>query len=335
MPRLKRSQCAGPGILRRRAGKGFVYLDEDGNRIDDPETRGRIEELAIPPAWEEVWICPDFNGHIQATGVDEAGRKQYLYHQQWSESRSTQKFELSLEFSRHLGRLRKAVGRDLRQSAITRDRASACAVRLIDLGFFRVGSEQYAEQNDTYGVATLKKSHVRVSGTGCLRFEYPAKGSKTTIQTVCDRATRRIGEELLRRRSGPEDFLVYKESRRWIDLKSGDVNEYIQLHAGDRFSAKDFRTWNATVLAAAELGSTKMPETKGGRERRMREAIGAVADLLGNTPAVCRASYVDPRVLDRFSNGQVVEVPPGWRPDGSQRVRGLLERRVRELITGS
>lgn len=211
MARLKRTDCSGPGLRRRRAGRGFTYREEDGERVADPETIERIRSLAIPPAWEEVWICPLDNGHIQATGVDQAGRRQYLYHDRWHATRANRKFESLSAFAESLPVLRRQVNRDLALRDMPRDRVLACAVRLIDIGNVRVGGEQYAEENETYGVATVLRSQVsRVASTG-LRFEYPAKGALTREVTVKDAQVRETAEPLLRRRSGPEDFLVYRD----------------------------------------------------------------------------------------------------------------------------
>jgi DNA topoisomerase-1 len=335
VPRLKRSDCSRSGIGRRRAGKGFIYTDAGGERITDEDVLDRVKSLAIPPAWQDVWICPYDNGHIQATGIDDAGRKQYLYHEHWSSSRATKKFQEVLEFSRRLPRLRKKVAEDLDPDEITRESALACAVRLMDLGFFRIGSEQYAEENSTYGVATILKSHVRLIRGGGVRFEYSAKGSQERIQDVFDPDVRKVSEVLLRRRSGPDDFLAWKDGRRWVDIRSAEINDYIREHSGGEFSAKDFRTWNGTVLAAVELGLGDIPSSKRGRERRIREAVEAVSESLGNTPAVCRASYIDPRVLDEFRDGNRIRVPDAWEVGSSPRERTLIERRVRELIEGA
>ena len=330
--RLRRSDCSGKGITRRRAGKGFTYVDADGRRVTDEETIDRIKALAIPPAWKEVWICPAVNGHIQATGIDDAGRKQYRYHDFWNQRASARKFDEMIEFSRKLPALRKAVSNDLDTEEITKESALACAVKLMDLGFFRIGSEQYAEANETYGVATILKSHVSLAGDDAVRFEYTAKGSIDRVQDVEDPEVRAISEKLLRRRSGPDDFLAYKEGRRWVDVKSNDVNSYIQEHTDDRFSAKDFRTWNGTVLAAVELGATDIPDSKRGRERKIKEAVESVSELLGNTPTVARNSYIDPRVLDRFRNGHQIKVPENWEVGSSPRQRTQIEKRVRDLI---
>jgi len=266
--RLKRSDCSSDGITRRRSGRGFVYVDASGARIRDDVLIARIKDLAIPPAWQEVWICPDVNGHIQATGIDDAGRKQYLYHERWTSRRSAEKFDSMLRFAAALPRLRRAASRDLELSEPVRSRVLAGAVRLIDLGHFRVGGEQYAEENSTFGVATILKSQVRLTDdTDGIEFTYPAKGSQERNLTIHDRQVRRLSEELVRRRSGPEDFLVYREGRRWIDVRSEDVNEYIQEHAGEEFSAKDFRTWHGTVTAAVHLASDAPPRIASAREK--------------------------------------------------------------------
>ena len=330
MPRLKRSDCSAAGISRRRAGKGFTYREAGGDRVTDEVLLERIRQLAIPPAWKDVWICPDDNGHIQATGIDDAGRKQYLYHEHWSHRASMKKFDEMIEFSRRLPKLRKIVARDIFLEGMPRERALACAVRMMDLGYFRIGSEQYAEENETYGAATILKSHVTLAGKQGVRFEYSAKGSQERIQDISDRGLRKAAEELLKRRSGPEDFLVYKRGRNWTDVRSTDINEYIQAHAGETFSAKDFRTWNGTVLAAVDLGAAEMPESRRGRERVIKKAVEVVAERLGNTPAVSRNSYIDPRVLDRFRNGHRITLPVKGAASG--RGRTLIERRVRDLI---
>jgi DNA topoisomerase IB len=295
----------------------------------------RIKDLAIPPAWQEVWICPDVNGHIQATGIDDAGRKQYLYHERWTSRRSAEKFDSMLRFAAALPRLRRAASRDLELSEPVRSRVLAGAVRLIDLGHFRVGGEQYAEENSTFGVATILKSQVRLTDdTDGIEFTYPAKGSQERNLTIHDRQVRRLSEELVRRRSGPEDFLVYREGRRWIDVRSEDVNEYIQEHAGEEFSAKDFRTWHGTVTAAVHLASDGPPPPGSrARERKIRQAIDVVAEELGNTPAVARDSYVDSRILDRFRSGEAIEL--GSRP-GRRAKTGLslAERSVRQMLGG-
>ncbi|HEX2232072.1 MAG TPA: hypothetical protein VHG69_01770 [Thermoleophilaceae bacterium] len=338
MARLKRVDCSGPGITRRRRGKGFEYLDEEGRRITDPEVLDRIRELAIPPAWEDVWICPHPMGHLQATGVDAAGRKQYRYHDRWRERRDREKFEEMLEFARALPRLRKRVQKDLTLPGMPRERALACAVRLLDRGFFRIGSEDYAEENETYGVATLHKRHVSVSGPK-MTFEYEGKGGQTRIQAFVDPDAAEVVRALKRRRGGGEELLAYKDGHRWVDVKSADINQYVKEITGGDFSAKDFRTWTGTVLAAVGLAvaGPAARGTKTGRKRAKTRAIKEVARYLGNTPAVARSAYIDPRVFDRYDGGRIISGifeelagdPSAW-PD----VQPLVEEAVLDLLEG-
>jgi DNA topoisomerase I len=304
--RLRRVDCSGPGIRRRRRGKGFEYLDDDGNRITEPSVIERIRELAIPPAWEDVWICPYPLGHIQATGTDAAGRNQYRYHDLWRERRDREKFESMISFARALPRLRRRVARDLAKAGMPRDKVLACAVRLLDRGFFRIGSEDYAEENDTYGLATMQKRHVTVSEDRVV-FDYEAKGGQRRLQSIGDLEVAAVVRELKRRRGGGEELLAYKDGRRWVDVRSADVNKYVKDAAGADFTAKDFRTWSGTVLAAVALAvSAPAQRGKGSRKRAKTRAIKEVAHYLGNTPAVARSSYIDPRVFDRFDGGLTI-----------------------------
>jgi len=333
--RLRRADCSGPGIRRRRRGKGFEYLDEEGRRITEPTVLDRIRQLAIPPAWEDVWICPYPMGHIQATGVDAAGRKQYSYHDRWRERRDREKFEEMEDFARALPRLRERVARDIALDGMPREKVLACAARLLDRGFFRIGSEDYAEENDTYGVATMGKRHVTVSGDQ-VSFDYEAKGGQRRLQSVGDPEVAEIVRALKRRRGGGEELLAYKRDGRWTDVKSPEINVYVKEAAGGDFSAKDFRTWSGTVLAAVALAvSGPAAGTKTSRRRAKTRAVKEVARYLGNTPAVCRASYIDPRVFDRFDGGltiagalpELVGEVSAW-PDR----QGAIEEAVLDLI---
>ncbi len=330
--RLRRSDCSSPGIRRRRSGRGFTYLDDDGRRIEDERTLTRVRELAIPPAWDEVWVCSDPFGHIQATGLDAAGRKQYLYHERWQQRAASRKFAQMREFAASLPRLRRTVSRDLRLSGMPRERALACAVRLIDLGMFRIGSEEYADANGSFGVATIRRDHVSREG-GELLFDFPAKGGQQRVQSVHDPAALRAVERMRRRRSGPEDLIVFHEDGAWRDVRSADVNSYIQKTIGESFSAKDFRTWHGTVLAAVELAGEPAPASRSSAERATRRAIDRVAMALGNTPAVCRSSYIDPRVFDRFREGETIEVSRPRNGRLFSRGRARIERAVLELIS--
>ncbi len=310
MARLRRSDCSGPGITRRRRGKGFEYRDEEGRRITEEEVLVRIREVGIPPAWEDVWICPYPMGHLQATGTDAAGRKQYLYHPQWRVRRDAQKFDDMARFARALPALRESVSADLEGDELTRERVLALAVRLLDRGFFRIGSEEYTVQNESYGLATMRKEHVTLGRDGQMVFDYPAKSGIRRVQAVVDPAAAAIVGRLRRRRGGGHELLAYKEGRSWRDVRSEDINAYLKEATGDDFSAKDFRTWNATLLAAVALAvSGEVAGSKTGRKRAISRAVKEVAGYLGNTPAVCRASYIDPRVFDAYQGGLVIARP--------------------------
>jgi DNA topoisomerase IB len=333
--RLRRSDCAGPGIGRRRHGRGFTYLDPEGARVSDEDTLERIRALAIPPAWQEVWICADPGGHIQATGTDEAGRKQYLYHERWRLRAAAKKFESMRDFAAALPRLRRALKKDLAREGMPRERALACAVRLLDLGFFRIGGEEYAETNESYGVATVLREHVSIEGEEVV-FDFPAKSGQRRVQSIRDRGVKTAIEAMRRRRSGPGDLLVFREDGDWHDVRSEDVNAYLQAKAGEGFSAKDFRTWHGTVLAAVELAREGPAGSKAGAEGAIRAMLERVAERLGNTPAVCRSSYVDPRLLDRFRDGKTIELPRAGRKGGFAAAdQERVERRVLELIEQS
>src|SRR4051812_2598142 len=308
MPRLRRADCSSAGIQRRRRGRGFEYIDQDGARLTDEETLDRIRSLAIPPAWEEVWICPFPMGHIQATGIDARGRKQYRYHDKWRERRDQQKFDEMIDFARALPRMRERVASDLAAEGLTRERVLACAVRLLDRGFFRVGGEDYAVENESYGLATIHKRHVKLLPDSTLLFDYPAKSGQRRVQSIVDPEVYEILAALKKRRGGSPELLAYREGRRWRDLKSADINAYIKEVTGGDFSAKDFRTWNATVLAATALAvSGEMAQaSKAARKRAMNRAVKEVSGYLGNTPAVARSSYIDPRIFDRFEGGLTI-----------------------------
>jgi DNA topoisomerase IB len=299
----------GPGWRRRRAGRGFAYYDSAGALIRD-ERLDRLRSLAIPPAWQDVWICPWPNGHIQATGVDAAGRRQYRYHEEWRARRDAEKHERVLEIAHQLPDVRDAVVEAIRGGGLTRERVLAAAVRLLDLGAFRVGSEQYAEDNGTYGLATLRREHVRVRGEQVF-FSYNAKGGIERELELTDKPTADVVRELLKRPEEGEELLGYwvegpDGEREWHDVTSTEVNAYLKEISDAEITAKDFRTWNATVLMAATLAATPEPATKTARKRVLKEAYERVSETLGNTPAVCKASYVDPRVVDRFENGETV-----------------------------
>jgi DNA topoisomerase IB len=328
--------CSAPGISRRRRGRGFEYVDEEGNRIDDPEVLERIGELVIPPAWKDVWICPFPMGHIQATGIDARGRKQYVYHRKWRERRDQQKFDEMVRFARCLPQLRKRVKRDLRRPELDQERVLACAVRLLDRGFFRIGGEDYAESNDSYGLATMRKEHVTLTAPDFIQFDYPAKSGKRREQSIVDPEVFEIVQTLKRRRAGGDELLAYKAGRRWTDVRSEDINGYIKDIAHEDFSAKAFRTWNATLLAAVALAVSGPAQgaSKTARKRAVTHAVKEVAHYLGNTPAVCRASYIDPRVFDRYDAGLTISgvLPQLGDEADLASIHGAPEEAVLDLI---
>lgn len=292
----------------------------------------RIRQLAIPPAWREVWICPEPFGHIQATGYDEAGRKQYLYHERWQQRRAEKKFELVREFALSLPKLRRAITADLRRQGMPRERALACAVRLLDLGFFRIGGEVYASENESFGLATVRREHITIKRTEVV-FDFPAKSGQRRVQSIRDAAARRAIEAMHRRRSGPEDLLAYRAGREWVDVRSDDINDYIHEKVGDEFSAKDFRTWHGTVLAAVALAGEERPQSEAAAKRAVSRAVNTVSEALGNTPAVCRASYIDPRVIDRFRDGTTIRPTASANGRMTAKQRLKIEREVIELVS--
>jgi DNA topoisomerase IB len=306
---LTRSDPHGPGITRERTSGGFQYRDPSGAEVTSPETLHRIGALGIPPAWQAVWISPDPFGHIQATGVDSRGRTQYRYHQVWREQRDAQKFAHMLRFADALPALRSAAARDLGRRHLDRDRVTAAAVRLIDLGLFRIGGEKYAELDHHYGATTLQRNDVTVTRDG-VAFDYIAKEGKRRTITVTDDAVRSVVRALMSSNSPSDLLFSFPDGDSWRPLRSHEVSSYIATRAGGHFTAKEFRTWNATVLMALLLANAGPAPTARGRKSAITAAIRGVADWLGDTPAVARASYIDPRVISRYSSdGQLVTIP--------------------------
>ncbi len=320
-----------------RRGRGFVYLDAEGGRLADDQTLERIRALAIPPAWTDVWICPDPLGHLQATGVDAAGRKQYLYHPLWRERRDRAKFDRMVQFARALPRLRRSVSADLDRAEPSRERVLAGSLRLLDIGLFRIGSEEYAESGGGLGLTTIRTEHVAFEN-GWALFDYPAKGGIRRVQRIEDPRAVELVRALKRRRGGPPELLAYRNGRGWVDVRSDDVNDYLKQQLGEDFSAKDFRTWNATVLAAVAVAIQGADATtKTARQRVINGAVRAVAEILGNTPAVARRAYIDPRVFDRYASGWTIAGAVervGDLEEIDERGRGQLERAVLELLEG-
>ena len=335
-PRLRRVDCSTPGIRRRRAGRGFTYYDASGARVTDEETLARIRALVLPPAWADVWICPWPQGHIQAVGTDDKGRKQYRYHDQWRLRRDQEKFDHMLAFGRALPALRRVIRRDLAGDELSRTRVLACAARLLDLGFFRIGTEGYAEENQSYGLATIRKEHVTLGRDGLVTFDYAAKSGRQRLQTVVDPDVAEVVGALKRRRGGGPELLAYRQDGRWCDVKSADINAYVKEAAGGEFTAKDFRTWNATVLAAVALAVSTEAGSGTARKRAVARAVQEVSEYLGNTPAVCRSSYIDPRVIERYQGGATVRgalgrLGQGVAP-GALSTQGGIERAVLDLL---
>jgi DNA topoisomerase IB len=319
-------------MARRRHGRGFSYAYPDGRRVRDPEVLARIRGLAIPPAWEDVWICPDEAGHLQAAGTDAAGRRQYLYHAEWRRRRDRGKFERIEGFAERLPTLRRRVRADLgRGKDLSRERVLACSVRMLDRGLFRVGTEDYATKNGSFGLATLRKEHVRV-GSDRASFDFVAKAGVRQVREVADPQILPVLRALQRRRDGGQELLAWREGDGWHDVRAADVNVYIKELVGTDFSAKDFRTWHGTVLAAVALAGRDLPASPTAAKREVSAAIKEVAAELGNTPAVCRASYVDPRVIDRFMEGITIELP---RRASMEPLQPAIEARVLDLLQGS
>jgi DNA topoisomerase I len=302
---LRRSTIDGPAISRRRRGRGFSYLGPNGP-VTNAEALERIRALVIPPAWTDVRISLDPLGHIQAVGVDAAGRRQYVYHADWRVRRDEEKFERMVEFAHSLPSLRERVSADLSLRGVPKARALACAVRLLDHAFFRVGSEASARQNGSFGLATVRKEHVTVR-RDLVVFDFVAKSGKRHVQELADVDVLPVIRTMRRRRNGGHELLAFREGERWRDIRSSDINEYIREAAGGEFSAKDFRTWHATVLAAVHLALGHDESTSlASRRRVVSGAVREVAGFLGNTPAVARASYIDPRVIARFEDGVTI-----------------------------
>ena len=308
MPRLRRSEPSGPGIQRLKAGRGFTYRGADGGPVD-AATRERIAALVIPPAWTEVWICPFPNGHIQATGRDAAGRTQYLYHEAWRLQKDRVKFDRMLELAASLPSARRRVTRDLRGDD-PKLRTLAAAFRMLDAGSLRVGSDRYAELHGSHGLSTLLCSHVVVSGD-TVRLEFPGKSGQEWMSELDD-ADLAAALRPLKRRGPSARLLAYKpasseEAAGWHPVTAEDINDYVRARTGGEFTAKDFRTLTGTVTAACSLARSGSQPNKTARARAVRAAVSDTAELLGNTLAVARGSYIDPRLIDAFEDGRTID----------------------------
>ena len=330
MPRLRTVSASSPGWTRRRSGRGFTYLDAQGARLPDEEVE-RVKALAIPPAWQDVWICPHPQGHLQAVGTDDAGRRQYLYHPAWREKRDRMKFDRVLAAAAELPAARRRVARDLAQEGMPAERAEAVAVRLLDLGYFRIGSDVYTDAHGSFGLTTLERRHVRARGD-VLVFRFVGKSGVEHTVEIDDADVIAALDRMRRRRSG-QRLLAYQDGRRWIDLDAAAVNLYLDELLGGELTAKDFRTWHATVLAATSLAlSEEAGDTQASRKRAVKAAVDEVAAYLGNTPTVARSSYIDPRVIDLYESGTTIaEVARRRHRSPAARTRDL-EKAVLEML---
>jgi DNA topoisomerase I len=332
MPRLRRTSPEDPGWTRRRAGAGFVYLDENGDRLSKKDAQ-RCKDLVIPPAWDDVWITPYENGHLQAVGTDDAGRRQYLYHPDWRTRRDAEKFDRVLQFAKALQRAREQVLADLGCEGMDEDRACATAVRLLDLGYFRIGNDVYADEHGSFGLTTLERRHVRKQGKG-LVFAFVGK-SGVEHRVEIDDAGVVDAIEVMRRRRSKDDpsLLAYKNGRGWRSMVPDIVNDYVREVTGLEATAKDFRTWHATVLAAAALAETEEPgESRASRKRAVAGAMKEVAEFLGNTPALARSAYVDPRVVEAYERGRTIRGTTRRSYDSPDERQAALERATMRLI---
>lgn len=295
-----------PGIRRLAAGRSFRYVDAHGASVKNESTLARIRSLAIPPAWTDVWICPQANGHLQATGRDARGRKQHRYHPDWREVRDEAKYERMLAFGRALPRMRRRVARDLRRTDLSREKVLAAVTRLLETTLIRVGNEEYARQNGSFGLSTLRDRHVKVRA-GTMRFQFQGKGGKRHEIDLHDPRLAKIvrqAQEL----PGQTLFQYIDDHGEVQRIASEDVNAYLREIGGEAFSAKDFRTWSATVLAAEALLAFEPFTSQAQAKQNMLSAIQRVAQRLGNTPAICRKSYIHPLVLNGYLEGVIVKI---------------------------
>jgi DNA topoisomerase I len=330
---LRRSVLSGPGIGRVRRGKGFSYHDADGELVSDVATLARINDLVIPPAWRTVWISPYRNGHIQAVGTDAAGRRQYVYHERWQQERAEEKFDRVLSMSKQLPEWRIRVAEDLAGKGLSRNRVLALALHLLDRGYFRAGGEQYAEDNESYGIATLLCDHVSIR-SAAVTFDYPAKsGVRRTLQ-VEDAEVLRAVRALLHRSDRSDRLLVCRTASGWADVHADDLNARFKELVGDDYSVKDLRTWHGTVLAAEAFVDADPPSSKRVVKKVEAAVMKEVSQALGNTPAVARGSYVDPRVIAGYEQGMTIVAATRRAGKISEptEAQEILEKATRALI---
>jgi DNA topoisomerase-1 len=306
MTRLRRSDLRGPGVHRVRRGQGFAYVDESGRPVD-AATRERAVALAIPPAWRDVWIAPYPNGHVQATGIDDAGRRQYLYHEAWRAQKDRLKFDRMLDLASVLPAARRGVTRDLRREGLPRERVLAAAFRMLDTGMLRVGSERYADAHGSYGLSTLLGAHARVVDGERVLLSFPGKSGQPWESEIADPDLAAAIAEL-KRRGGRARLLAWRDDEgRWHPLSAAEINDDVRDRTGGEFTAKDFRTLHGTVTAAVSLARSGPGETPTARKHAIVHAVRVAAEALGNTPAVAKSSYVDPRLLDRYEEGDTID----------------------------
>jgi DNA topoisomerase I len=313
-----------PCIRRRRRGKGWQYLGVDGKTITDADERARIEAIAVPPAWTDVWICPRADGHILAVGRDARGRKQYRYHPRWREVRDETKFERMTEFGAVLPDIRNETDAHLRLRGLPREKVLALVVRLLDETLIRVGNDEYAEENESYGLTTLRQEHVDVNGATVV-FDFAGKGGAERQVALKDARLARIVHQC-HELGGQELFAYEDEEGSTVDVGSTDVNDYLRDLTADDYTAKDFRTWGGTVEAARTLAELGEPASRKEAEKNVLISIDRAAEKLGNTRAVCRSSYVHPSIPDAYLDGDLLD---RWR---KARSAGTLDRGERTVL---
>ncbi len=318
---------AAPGIRRRRCGRGFTYFDPEGNRITDPDERARLEALVIPPAWTDVWICPDPNGHLLATGRDDRGRKQYRYHPDWERVRNEVKYNRMALFGEALPQIRARAAHDLGLRGLPRDKVLACVVSLLDRTLIRIGNPEYARDNQSFGLTTMRDRHVDFSGGSCT-FSFKGKSGKKHCIQLNDRRLARIIRRC-RDIPGYDLFQYYDDDGGKHTIGSGDVNGYLKETTGQDFTAKDFRTWGGSVQAALALAGLDAPESEKAANQQIVDMVKSVSERLGNTTAVCRKYYIHPSLIDAYAQGELQAV---WEACSGKEATAQLEPEENALL---
>lgn len=340
MPRLRRVSTQDPGWTRVHHGRGYRYLDVDGSKLGKEEVE-RIKSLVIPPAWRNVWISPYPNAHLQAVGTDDAGRRQYLYHPAWRVKRDEAKFDRVIAMAAELPDVRRRLRADLAHADTARDTVLSAAVRLVDLGCFRLGSESYTEENGSYGLTTLERRHVRRQGDARI-FSFVGKSGVEHHIRVDDPQVIPVLDKLSTHRNADERLLAVKDAGEWVPVQPSDINDHIRELFSLEVTAKDFRTWHATVHVATALGTSVLEEQAGrtrpatsktAKAKRVRAAVVGASELLGNTPTVCRSSYVDPRVIDLYEHGTTIAPDLAELPEDPDDARDGIDAAVIALLS--